>query len=477
MFYRLHPDYILRGWEHFPHALIYTKTNRLQALTREEFQTLLLCDGEAPQDPGSFTGPLAEPFRRFLKNRILLQSDSPLPVSENQQYRYFRNRYVYSVFWSITGRCNYRCRHCYMDAPGGALGELPTEQALSLIDQMAQCGVLRVDLTGGEPFVRRDFWQLVDRFAYHNIIIDQIYTNGWLLTEKVLDEFEKRSMHPAFSLSFDGVGWHDWMRGVKGAEEAALRALRLCRQRGFLTNVEMCIHKGNQHLLPQTLALLRETGITGLRTGRVSETELWCRNADGNAMTEREYVDAMIEYIPKFFEAKLPMNVLLSDVVSLLSEAAAGKSESPRYKVVAERFDGTEECSSCYLCGAVRKSIYITPEGRLLPCMPMTSAPRADQEKFPLIRDIGLQKGLSDSFFMEYVDSRIADLLAVNKECAACPHRYKCGGGCRANALLGGDHDLMGTDRTLCMLWNEGYVEKIRQTTEAAIAKYCTPNS
>ena len=59
------------------------------------------------------------------------------------------------------------------------------------------------------------------------MVIGKIYTNGWLLNEEVLDQFASRGMKPQISVSFDGVGWHDWMRGIQGAEERTLNALRL----------------------------------------------------------------------------------------------------------------------------------------------------------------------------------------------------------------------------------------------------------
>lgn len=95
-----------------------------------------------------------------------------------------------------------------------------------------------------------------------------------------------------------------------------------------------------------------------------------------------------------------------------------------------------------------------------------------NQDAFPLVQDIGLKKGLSDSFYMDIVGGRVKDLLAVNSKCAACAHRYLCGGGCRA-AALEQTGDLMGSDGDQCILWNEGYVERIRETAESAIAKYC----
>ena len=73
---------------------------------------------------------------------------------------------------------------------------------------------------------------------------------------------------------------------------------------------------------------------------------------------------------------------------------------------------------------------------------------------------------------MQFVNKRIKDLLAVNQECATCEYCYKCGGGCRAAALAGGEHNLMGCDREKCMLHKNGYEERIRQAAEEAIAKY-----
>ena len=61
-----------------------------------------------------------------------------------------------------------------------------------LIDQMADCGVMQVELTGGEPLVRPDFLQLLDRMREHSIFVTQIYTNGALVDEAFLNELEKR---------------------------------------------------------------------------------------------------------------------------------------------------------------------------------------------------------------------------------------------------------------------------------------------
>lgn len=462
MIYRLKPSYMLRGWDKMAWALVRRPENEVRKLSKEMFQTLLFCDGETD---------LTDELRKDLSEAALTQCeeqgiievcDCARPLEPDQYYKYFHNRYVQSVFWSVTGRCNFRCRHCYMDAPDAMLGELSTEEALELLDQMADCGVMHLDLTGGEPLVRRDFWQLIDRIQKHKMVIGKVYTNGWLLDESVLDEFEKRQLRPKISISFDGVGWHDWMRGIPGAEKAALRALRLCRERGFDTDVEMCIHRGNQETLMETIQALLQVGVTELKTSNIAMTDLWCSHSEGNALTQPEYIEAMLKYIPKYYEAGRPLELTLAGVISLHRDGS--------YEIHPEHYDGTEKCLNCYLCRTARWFCYITPDGRLLPCLPMTASP--EQSRFPKVQDIGLRQGLSDSLYMRFVNTKVKDLLEVNEECGTCPYRFKCGGGCRAEALRDGRNDLMGCDRIMCMYWKGGYAERIRQVAEETAARY-----
>ena len=343
------------------------------------------------------------------------------------------------------------------------MGELSTEEALALIDQMAECGVLQVDLTGGEPLVRKDLWLLIDRIFSHRMVVRQMYTNGWILDGKVLDAFERCGMKPEIAVSFDGVGWHDWMRGVPGAEEAALRAMKLCRERGFTVSVGMCVHRGNAASIPQTVEVLAAVGITDIKVSNVDETDLWHRHSEGNGLTWQEYVEAMLPYIDWYYEAGRPVECLeFGGIVRLQKDAPA--------ELCVRQYDGTEDGLDAYLCGATRWSCYITPEGRLLPCMPMTASP--EQNQFPKVQDIGLQKGLSSSAYMQFVNGRVRDLMEANSECASCDYRLVCGGGCRASALAGEDHCRMGCDRTMCMMWKDGYVEKIRRAVDAANEKY-----
>ncbi len=455
------PGYCLRGWIGMPYALVHS--GNVFPLSREEFNALLLCDGQTDTETPTFE-KLKETLHSLQEKGFILytDTDAPAKMEREQYYFHYDNRYIHDFYWSVTGRCNFRCRHCYLDAPDAAMGEMSHEEALDIIDQIAACGVYHLIISGGEPLVRSDLWELIDRAAEKGIGIDQVYTNGWLLNDRLLDGFERRGMKPEFSISLDGIGWHDWMRGVKGAEAAALAALRRCRERGFPTNVEMCIHRGNRDAIRESLLALAETGTGSVKCSEVSSTELWRKNADGNDMTTEEYFDAVLRYIPMYFEDGMPVNVLFGGVVSL-------HKGSTEYWAVAEFDKGGEECLNRHICGAVRSSCYIAPDGRLLPCMPIASVP--DQRIFPKVQDIGLQAALKDSFFMTFADRRVKDLLEVCKTCRECPYRLRCGGGCRACAVAGGERNLMGPDPSRCLMWKGGYLEKLHQVCDEAIAR------
>ena len=181
MYYRLTDRYKLRGWQRATSILIDRTSNVTEELSAEEFCFLLICDGETAFDESSMTAQESGLIKKYIGEGVIEALTDPKPLGESQIYQLYPNRFVDSVFWSITGKCNYKCRHCYLDAPEAFMGEMTHEEALTLIDQMEECGVLSVDLSGGEPLVRPDFWSLVDRLLDKVIGIGVLYSKGWLL--------------------------------------------------------------------------------------------------------------------------------------------------------------------------------------------------------------------------------------------------------------------------------------------------------
>ncbi|HOY64046.1 MAG TPA: radical SAM protein, partial [bacterium] len=90
-----------------------------------------------------------------------------------------------SAHFELTRRCNLRCRHCYV-CGGDERREMSTEQVFRALDVLADSGTLFVTFTGGEPLVRRDFFEIAERAAEKNFAV-RIFTNGTLIDEAAAD--------------------------------------------------------------------------------------------------------------------------------------------------------------------------------------------------------------------------------------------------------------------------------------------------
>ncbi|MDR1271955.1 MAG: radical SAM protein, partial [Clostridiales Family XIII bacterium] len=222
MQYRLNERLALRGWDDHPFALQDLKAGSVSFLDEAAFRALSFCNGVMDVDSPLIPDMYRAAIGAFAARKAVEPCEAKRPLSPEQRLRVFPTRFVANVYWSITGRCNMRCRHCFMSAPQAKYGEMSHDKCMDIIRQMGGLGVPSVWLSGGEPLVREDFLELVDALTEQGINIARIYTNGLLVDEALLDELDGRGVHPDFFLSFDGVGWHDWLRGVEGAEQMAI---------------------------------------------------------------------------------------------------------------------------------------------------------------------------------------------------------------------------------------------------------------
>ena len=452
MFYRLKERYLLRGWEKLPCTVADRWTGRILFISGIGMEALKLCNGKIDLDLPFLSGEVREMIPKLVSEGIIEPCARGEAIRPEQSYRLYPNRYIRSVHWSVTGRCNYRCRHCYMSAPDAKYGELPHETILKIVEELADCGVMSVSLTGGEPLVRKDFPDIVDALLDRGIGIHTIYSNGALISEKFLEQLADRKIRPEINMSFDGVGWHDWLRGVDGAEEAVDRAFRLCREYGFPTGAEMCIHRKNQHTLRESILHLRDVGCRSLKTIPVSDVGAWHANGQGESVSMEELFRLYLDYLSEYYEDGMPLSVMLGGFFS------ADPENPEEYDIPLYHFpqDPEKHC----VCAHARLIMYISPEGRALPCMSLSGMDI--QDRFPLIPEIGLRKCLTDSFYMDFINTRSAKILEHNPQCRECAFAGWCHGGCRASGLEGsGQKDLYAADPAACLLFKGGWAKKI----------------
>lgn len=452
MYCKLKKQYALRGWDKLPWAIQNTDTGQAEFLDELAFQAASFCNGLI-----NLENPVVLPVHRqliaqLMQNQAIEPCECGDTLDDNQKYRLIPCRYMKQAHWSITGKCNLRCRHCYMSAPDARYGELSLAQCLDIVRQLAAAGIGRVSLTGGEPLVRRDFLQIVDALLEHRIQIDQIYSNGILVNPKLIQELQSRGLKPAFALSFDGVGCHDWLRGLDGTEKKTIQAINLLRTSGFEVSIETSLHRKNLHTLAETLYLLAKLGVSSWKTSPTSESGDWLQEEGQYTLGVQELFEAYLDLIPQYKKMGSPLNIMLGGFF-------ACTRGNEKYSIPCKKYDGSESMISQTICPSARNTMYIAADGRLLPCIPLTGLPL--QEQMPDITETSLVQALRSSRYLDLIDTRLGDLLDANEKCANCPHRLYCGGGCRAGALISCSQYL-GCDEFTCYFFLNNYEERIK---------------
>ncbi|MFO7751216.1 MAG: PqqD family peptide modification chaperone, partial [Desulfobacteraceae bacterium] len=198
---------------------------------------------------------------------------------------------------SVTGKCNLHCAYCFYHDEMEARPDLPKEEWFEFFNELGRLGVRDATVSGGEVFVRPDLWELIDGLV-DNRLRYSINTNGTLVTEKTLKEFEKgkrRTRLNSIQVSIDGScpEVHDKSRG-KGTFEKAIRGLRLFKEAGFPVTVRVTVNRHNVDDLENVARLLLEDiGIANFGTNDAMPMGSGCDNQPDISLTPDQQVKAM----------------------------------------------------------------------------------------------------------------------------------------------------------------------------------------
>jgi len=453
MFCKLNENVVLRGFLGQPYALRDTRSGQTVFISEEAFQALSFCKGIMDCDSFLIPEHYKRIIRLFEKRKVIIACNEGETNAPAQSHKTYPCKYIATAHWSITGKCNMRCRHCFMSAPQAKYGEISTAAALDIVRQLSEAGISAVNLTGGEPLVRDDFLDLVKALREKDIVIRQIYTNGMLVNQKLLDDLKALGVHPEFSLSHDGVGWHDWLRGIDGAEEMTVRAIKLLVENGYPVGIESAFHRDSIGSIIDTMHLLAELGVSHWKTNPTSNSGNWLNEDRSLDLTFEEMYDAYLNTIEAYYQANSPITMMLGGFFHCVK----GRKE---YTHPCMKHGGESEP----LCLSARNMMYISADARLLPCMPISGLPI--QDDMPSLNDMPLIDALSDSLYLRRIETPVSALIEHQEECRGCEHRAVCGGGCRAAALMENGGDYLGIDPATCFFFKNGYMEKVAKIAE-----------
>jgi AdoMet-dependent heme synthase len=321
------------------------------------------------------------------------------------------------VAWEVTRSCNLNCVHCRASAERGpCTGELDTGKALEILDQIAGTGKPIVILTGGEPLLRKDIFDLA-RHGTELGLRMVMATNGTLLTAVTAGEI-KASGIQRVSISLDGADAesHDKFRQVQGAFDAALNGIGVLKESGIEFQINTTVTRHNRDEVSRILDLAIELKAAAhhifllVPTGRA-------RDMVNQEIEASEYEDLLGWFYNMRDKTPLHLKATCAPhYYRILRQKAHEKGETVDYAnygldaVTRGCLGGTSFC-------------FISHEGIVQPCG-------------YLELDCGDLK--NDTFQTIWTESvifkRLRNFSDYKGKCGICEYRRFCGG-CRARAF------------------------------------------
>ena len=165
------------------------------------------------------------------------------------------------VIWNLIRRCNLTCKHCYsISADKDFAGELSTAEVFGVMDQLKAFRVPALILSGGEPLLRPDIFEISAR-AKGMGFFTALSSNGTLI-DAAMCEKVKAIGYDYVGVSLDGLGaTHDKFRRMQGAFDKSLAGIRLCRDAGLKVGVRYTMTQDNHQDLPGLLKLVEDEGV------------------------------------------------------------------------------------------------------------------------------------------------------------------------------------------------------------------------
>jgi len=335
------------------------------------------------------------------------------------------------VIWNLTRRCNLKCKHCYtVSADVDFPGELTPAQARDTLEDIGRYGVPAIILSGGEPLLRADLFDLAKRARQLTRVL-ALSTNGTGVIGAKADRVAEIGFDYV-GISIDGIGaTNDAFRGVIGAFDQAVAGVRSCKRRGIKVGLRFTITEDNAHQLPDLLKLCGDEGVDKfylshlVYAGRGNKN----RGDDADHARTRAAMDILIDRAAASYEGAPPLEIVTgnndADAVYFLNWAA-GRIEVDR---VAHLRDHLESWGGNASGVGVAN---IDTQGDVHP------------DTYWSEYTIGSVKETPFSELWTGTDPMLAELRRrprpLKGRCGLCAHRAVCGGNTRIRALqLTGD--------------------------------------
>lgn len=332
------------------------------------------------------------------------------------------------VVWDFTHKCNLRCKHCYSNSGEPEPDELTTEQALNVVDQLADAHVTALAFSGGEPLTRKDFFQVAKHASDRGLYIS-LASNGTLLTKENAAKLKKAGVNYV-DISIDGATakTHDDFRGVPGAYEKAVGGLKNCIEADICTCIATTVGKNNMAELPAIINLAEELGVERFTYFNFIPAGRGKDHADQD-LSAQEREDVM-RYLLNRMSAGCKTTILATaPQLARVAAQCQGDSGTGEVTMALAHMQTVKVTKKAVPlgefiggCGAGRLYCAISPQGDVRPCVFLPV--NVGNLKERTFKDIWLNAPLFNAF---------RNRANLKGSCSKCTYKYICGG-CRARS-------------------------------------------
>lgn len=186
------------------------------------------------------------------------------------------------VIWNLIRRCNLTCKHCYsISADIDFKGELNTDEVFTVMDDLKAFGVPVLILSGGEPLLRPDIFDISRRAKDMGFYVG-LSSNGTLIDADNIDAIADVG-YDYVGVSIDGnQKTHDLFRRKDGAFVASMAGIRLCRDHDIKVGLRFTMTEDNASELPDMLQLMSDEGVNKFYLSHLNYAGRGNRNRDSD---------------------------------------------------------------------------------------------------------------------------------------------------------------------------------------------------
>ena len=192
------------------------------------------------------------------------------------------------IAWQINAECNLGCLHCCEEAGHSMPGQMNKEETFNFLKQIAGLKIPYVALSGGEPLLHKNFFEICEFLRQRNISL-KIETNGEFIDEGAVKNFSRLRFR-SVQISIDGAtpATHEKLR-ISGDWNKAIKSIKMLVKKKVNTEIVFVPTKFNIHEAGALIDLAYSLGVYGVYTGKIMRIGRAAKNWDILCPSDEEY--------------------------------------------------------------------------------------------------------------------------------------------------------------------------------------------